>query len=75
MNAGKIHAHTYNGLTVQTGDLLCMQDGASDILAGQFWRLLGSGARNGRQIFVFFNTYYSLFIQFFIQIKKDLNGR
>lgn len=34
--------HYYHGLSVQTGDLLCMTDGDQDSLQGQFWRLLGT---------------------------------
>lgn len=30
-----------DGLTLQTGDLICTSDGSGEILAGQFWRLLG----------------------------------
>lgn len=36
-----IHAHTFNGLPLQTGDILCTQDGEKNSLFGQVWRLLG----------------------------------
>jgi hypothetical protein len=41
MNNDKISLHTFNGLQIQTGDLLCMTDGSPEILAGEYWRLLG----------------------------------
>jgi hypothetical protein len=37
-----VHEHQYHGLTVHTGDLLCMTDGDHGDLQGQFWRLLGT---------------------------------
>ena len=36
-----IHAHQINGLTVQTGDVICTMNGKPDILPGEFWRLVG----------------------------------
>ena len=30
-----------NGLTVQTGDIICTMNGKPDILPGEFWRLVG----------------------------------
>lgn len=40
MNA-MIHTYTIDGLTVQTGDILCTMNGKPDILPGEFWRLVG----------------------------------
>lgn len=37
-----VYQHNYHGLSVQTGDLLCMTDGDQDSPQGQFWRLLGT---------------------------------
>ena len=36
-----IHTHQINGLTVQTGDVICTMNGKPDILPGEFWRLVG----------------------------------
>jgi hypothetical protein len=37
-----IYEYKINGLTLQTGDLICTTDGATNIdIRGQFWRLLG----------------------------------
>ena len=36
-----IHTHHINGLTVQTGDIICTMNGKPDILPGEFWRLVG----------------------------------
>lgn len=36
-----IHAYEIEGLTVQTGDLICTTDGGGDDITGQFWRLIG----------------------------------
>jgi len=36
-----IHNCTINGLSVQTGDLICTTDGDENFLSGQFWRLIG----------------------------------
>ena len=36
-----IHTYQINGLEVQTGDVICTQDGRPDILPGEFWRLVG----------------------------------
>mgnify|MGYP001091019850 CR=1 FL=1 len=35
------HLFTIDGLPVETGDLICTQDGGDSIVAGQFWRLIG----------------------------------
>lgn len=37
----QIHTHTFNGLTVRTGDILCTQDGTPGSLFGALWRLIG----------------------------------
>jgi uncharacterized protein YycO len=37
-----VYEHEFDGLVVQTGDLLCMTDGDTRSLQGQFWRLLGT---------------------------------
>lgn len=37
-----VYRHEFNGLSVETGDLLCMTDGDQDDLQGQFWRVLGT---------------------------------
>lgn len=37
-----VYEHEFDGLVVQTGDLLCMTDGDTGSLQGQFWRLLGT---------------------------------
>jgi hypothetical protein len=36
-----VYAHQFNGLPVQTGDILCTHDGVEGSLFGQFWRLMG----------------------------------
>jgi hypothetical protein len=36
-----IYTHSFDGLTVKTGDILCTQDGVENSLFGQIWRLLG----------------------------------
>ncbi len=36
-----IHTFTLEGLTLQTGDVLCTMNGKPDILPGEFWRLVG----------------------------------
>jgi hypothetical protein len=36
-----IYQHTFSGLTVATGDILCTQDGVEGSLFGQLWRLVG----------------------------------
>jgi len=36
-----IHTYPINGLTVQTGDVICTMNGKPDILPGEFWRLVG----------------------------------
>ena len=36
-----IHTHQINGLTMQTGDVICTMNGKPDILPGEFWRLIG----------------------------------
>jgi hypothetical protein len=35
------HTYQINGLTVQTGDVICTMNGKPDILPGEFWRLVG----------------------------------
>lgn len=37
-----VFEHEFEGLAVQTGDLLCMTDGDTSSIQGQFWRLLGT---------------------------------
>ncbi len=39
--ATMIHTYEINGLTVQTGDIICTMNGKPDILPGEFWRLVG----------------------------------
>lgn len=39
MNA--IYTYQINGMTVQTGDIICTMNGKPDILPGEFWRLVG----------------------------------
>ncbi|MBI5841484.1 MAG: hypothetical protein HZB19_15435 [Chloroflexi bacterium] len=36
-----MHTTQINGLTVQTGDIICTMNGKPDILPGEFWRLVG----------------------------------
>lgn len=36
-----IYTYQINGLTVQTGDVVCTMNGKPDILPGEFWRLVG----------------------------------
>lgn len=36
-----IYTHTFNGLAVQTGDILCTSDGTDHNWFGRFWRMIG----------------------------------
>ncbi|MFC1889195.1 hypothetical protein ACFL4G_05505, partial [Thermodesulfobacteriota bacterium] len=36
-----IHKYEINGLTLQTGDIICTVDGGDNVLGGEFWRLIG----------------------------------
>lgn len=36
-----IYTHTYHGLPVATGDVICTQDGEPDSAFGRLWKLLG----------------------------------
>jgi hypothetical protein len=36
-----IYSYTFNGLPVQTGDVLCTSDGQPDSLFGRLWRIFG----------------------------------
>ena len=36
-----IHTYQIEGLTIQTGDIICTMNGKPDILPGEFWRLIG----------------------------------
>lgn len=36
-----IHSYLIEGLTLQTGDIICTMNGKPDILPGEFWRLIG----------------------------------
>ena len=36
-----IHTYQIEGLTVQTGDIICTMNGKPDILPGEFWRMVG----------------------------------
>ena len=36
-----IYKYEINGLTLQTGDVICTMNGKPDILPGEFWRLVG----------------------------------
>lgn len=36
-----VHSYEIEGLTVQTGDLICTTDGGNHDITGQFWRLIG----------------------------------
>jgi len=36
-----IHTYQIEGLTLQTGDVICTMNGKPDILPGEFWRLVG----------------------------------
>ena len=36
-----IHTHTFNNLTVQTGDILCTRDGTDHNWFGRFWHMIG----------------------------------
>jgi hypothetical protein len=36
-----IQSYEINGLTLQTGDVICTMNGKPDILPGEFWRLVG----------------------------------
>jgi len=37
----QVHTYTINGLSVQTGDLICTTDGGASFIRGQFWRMIG----------------------------------
>ena len=36
-----IHTYQIEGLTMQTGDIICAMNGKPDILPGEFWRFIG----------------------------------
>jgi cell wall-associated NlpC family hydrolase len=36
-----IYTYQIEGITLQTGDIICTMNGKSDILPGEFWRLIG----------------------------------
>lgn len=36
-----IHTHKFNGLTLQTGDILCTRDGTDDNWLGRIWHWIG----------------------------------
>lgn len=36
-----IYTYQINGMSVQTGDVICTMNGKPDILPGEFWRLIG----------------------------------
>jgi cell wall-associated NlpC family hydrolase len=36
-----IHTYQIEGLTLQTGDIICTMNGKPDILPGEFWRFVG----------------------------------
>ena len=36
-----IHTHTFNNLTVQTGDILCTRDGTDHNWFGRLWHMIG----------------------------------
>ncbi len=36
-----IHTYQIEGVTLQTGDVICTMNGKPDILPGEFWRLIG----------------------------------
>ena len=36
-----IHTHTFNGLTVKTGDILCTRNGSDHNWFGRLWQLIG----------------------------------
>lgn len=36
-----VYTYQIEGLTIQTGDILCTMNGKPDILPGEFWRLVG----------------------------------
>jgi cell wall-associated NlpC family hydrolase len=36
-----IYTYEIEGLTIQTGDIICTMDGKSNILPGEFWRFVG----------------------------------
>jgi hypothetical protein len=36
-----LHTYQINGLSLQTGDIICTMNGKPDILPGEFWRLVG----------------------------------
>ena len=36
-----IYTYEIEGLSLQTGDILCTMNGKPDILPGEFWRLIG----------------------------------
>lgn len=37
----QVHSTQLEGLTIQTGDIICTTDGNTEILPGEFWRLIG----------------------------------
>ncbi|MCU0648557.1 MAG: hypothetical protein MUF00_11210 [Gemmatimonadaceae bacterium] len=41
-NPVALHTHTFDGLEVQTGDVLCTVNGAPGSMAGAFWRGVGA---------------------------------
>lgn len=41
MDGRMVYKSQINGLTVQTGDVICTMNGKPDILPGEFWRLVG----------------------------------
>ena len=36
-----VYSYQINGMSVQTGDIICTMNGKPDILPGEFWRLVG----------------------------------
>ena len=36
-----IYKHKINGISMQSGDIICTTDGKPDLLPGEFWRLIG----------------------------------
>ncbi len=40
-NTIMVHEYIIDGLTVRTGDIICTTDGGGELLAGEFWRLVG----------------------------------
>lgn len=41
MPIDKVYSSELEGLPLQTGDIICTSDGDSQLIAGQFWRLIG----------------------------------